>query len=137
MNLPVSFEMSHEDNLLRKFESIHNYVYANDGLSTQQTLEEVVKILFIKIYDENNNSNKFQISLDELNQLKLSGSSPEFVKRITALLEKTKKEFSEVFEGDEKIKLSGDTLGFQLINCKLFLFPSHHLMQKDLPFRNF
>ncbi|NJL59596.1 MAG: hypothetical protein HC887_08090 [Desulfobacteraceae bacterium] len=48
-----------EDNLLKKFEEIHNYIYANDGLSSQQTLEEIVKILFIKLFDENSDGNRF------------------------------------------------------------------------------
>lgn len=129
--------MSYEDNLLKKFESIHNYVYANDGLSTQQTLEEIVKILFIKVYDENNNSNKFQISLDELNQLKQFGNSPEFVKRISALLEKTKNEFSEVFEGDERIKLSNDTLGFTVNKLQAISLSKSSSDAKGLAFQKF
>ena len=40
------------DNLFKKFEDIHNYLYANEGLSEQQVLEEIIKILFIKFYDE-------------------------------------------------------------------------------------
>ena len=35
-------------NLFKKFEDIHNYLYANEGLSEQQALEEIIKILFIK-----------------------------------------------------------------------------------------
>ncbi|MCL5991787.1 MAG: restriction endonuclease subunit M, partial [Bacteroidetes bacterium] len=77
-----------EDNLLKKFEEIHNYIYANDGLSSQQTLEEIIKILFIKIYDENNNINKFQISSDELNQIKHINTAESFKKRIINLFDK-------------------------------------------------
>ena len=54
--------LSKDDNLLKKFEEIHDFIYANDGLSTQQTLEEFVKILFLKTYDENNSSKYFYIS---------------------------------------------------------------------------
>ena len=39
------------DNLFKKFEEIHNYLYANEGMSEQQVLEEIIKILFIKFYD--------------------------------------------------------------------------------------
>lgn len=114
MNLSLEFELYKEDNLLKRFEEIHNYIYANDGLSTQQTLEEIIKILFIKIYDENKRSNHFQISADELNHLKQSNSAPSFVKRISNLLEETKKEFRDVFEADEKIRLSNTALGYTI-----------------------
>ena len=53
MNSLFEIPLTKEDNLLKKFEEIHDYIYANDGLSPQQTLEEFVKILFIKICDEN------------------------------------------------------------------------------------
>ena len=56
INLTIQFALSKEDNLLKRFEEIHDYIYANDGLSPQQTLEEFIKILFIKIVDENQNS---------------------------------------------------------------------------------
>ncbi len=35
--------LSQDKNLLKKFEEIHNYIYANDGLSEQQILDEFIK----------------------------------------------------------------------------------------------
>ena len=78
MNLLFDVELTKEDNLLKKFEEIHNYIYANDGLSPQQTLEEFVKILFIKIYDENESLNQFTIATEEWNSLK-SGADAQAV----------------------------------------------------------
>jgi len=83
-----------EDNLLRRFEEIHDYIYANDGLSPQQALEEFVKILFVKIFDENSNFNLFEQNT------------------ITELFEQTKQTFSEIFEKDEKVKLSDNAIKF-------------------------
>jgi hypothetical protein len=37
---------------LRRFEEIHDFIYAHDGLSPQEILEEFIKILFIKIFKE-------------------------------------------------------------------------------------
>lgn len=34
-----------EDNILRRFEEIHDFIYAHDGLSPQETLDEFIKIL--------------------------------------------------------------------------------------------
>ena len=54
-----------EDMLLRKFEEIHDYIYANEGLTPQQTLNEFIKVLFAKMYDENNKLGLFIISPEE------------------------------------------------------------------------
>lgn len=93
-NLLFDIPLSKEDNLLRRFEEIHDFIYSNDGLSPQQALEEFVKILFVKIYDENEQSNLFS------------------EKNIAELFEKTKSNFLEIFETDEKIRLSNSTIDF-------------------------
>lgn len=112
MELPSDLELSKEENLLRRFEEIHNYIYANDGLSPQQTLEEFVKVLFIKIYDENNHSNSFKVSADEFNAFKSDKVCKSFTERISGLLEETKSVFKDVFDHDEKIRLTDSTLAF-------------------------
>ncbi len=112
MDTLFEIQLSKEDNLLKKFEEIHDYIYANDGLSPQQTLEEFVKILFIKIFDESQHQKKFSISSNEWNEIK-SGKSPlSFRDRITSLFEKTQKEYYNIFDKDDRIRLSINALGF-------------------------
>ena len=72
MKLNLDFELTKTDILLRKFEEIHNFIYANDGLSTQQTLEEFIKILFIKVIDEKKKEKQFYIDDAEFEQIKSS-----------------------------------------------------------------
>ncbi len=89
MNSLFDIELSKEDNLLKRFEEIHDYIYANDGLSPQQTLEEFVKILFIKIFDENEKPKQFSVSSEEWNDIKSGKNVSSFSDRITALFDKT------------------------------------------------
>ena len=72
MELKLDFELNKTDRLSRKFEEIHNFIYANDGLSTQQTLEEFIKILFIKVIDEKKKEKQFYIDDQEFEQIKSS-----------------------------------------------------------------
>lgn len=137
MDLALDFELSKEDNLLKRFEEIHNYIYANDGLSTQQTLEEIIKILFIKIYDENNKTKQFQISTEELNHLKNSNSVNAFVKRITGLLKETKRNYKDVFDSDEKIRLSNTSLGFTVNKLQSISLADSSNDAKGLAFQKF
>ena len=137
MDLALNFELSKEDQLLKRFEEIHNYIYANDGLSTQQTLEEITKILFIKIFDENSKRNQFNISSDELNQLKQTNLSINFVKRVSNLLIETKNEYKDVFDNDEKIRLSNISLGFTVNKLQSISLANSSSDAKGLAFQKF
>lgn len=112
MNSLFEYQLIKDDNLLKRFEEIHDYIYANDGLSPQQTLEEFVKILFIKILDENHKTNLFSISSEEWNYIKLGKIDKTFSERISLLFEQTKQEFIDIFEADDRIKLTIVSLGF-------------------------
>lgn len=93
----VSDKLFKEDNLLKLFEDIHNYVYANDGLSSQQTLEEMVKILFVKLFDEHSLSHKFGVGGEE---------------GIADLFGQTQEAYHDLFDPDDRIRLSSAALGF-------------------------
>lgn len=114
MDSLFDIELSKEDNLLKKFEEIHDYIYANDGLSPQQTLEEFVKILFIKILDENQNLKRFTISTEEWTDLKSGKTVNSLTERITLLYDKTCKEYKDIFDTDDRIRLSPTALGFTI-----------------------
>jgi len=112
MDTLFDIQLSKEDNLLKRFEEIHDFIYANDGLSPQQTLEEFVKILFIKIFDENEKLKQFSVSSNEWNEIKLGKNVSSFSERITALFDKTQKEYQDIFDIDDRIKLSQNALSF-------------------------
>ncbi len=112
MELDLDFGLNKTDKLLRKFEDIHNFIYANDGLSTQQTLEEFIKVLFIKILDEKNNVHFFKISSEEYEKIKHSEKLESFSSRIDDLFSKTIFEYPELFDKGDKIKLSNNSLGY-------------------------
>lgn len=112
MDTLFDIQLSKEDNLLKRFEEIHDFIYANDGLSPQQTLEEFVKILFIKIFDENEKLKQFSVSSIEWNDIKLGKNVSSFSERITALFDKTQKEYQDIFDTDDRIKLSQNALSF-------------------------
>ena len=75
------------DTLLKRFEDIHNYIYANDGLSEQQVLEEIVKILFIKFYDEQNEKKSFYGLDTEISKMNTSEKQNSFLNRIGKIFE--------------------------------------------------
>ena len=100
------------DGLLRVFEDVHNHIYANDGLSPEQALEEAIKILFLKIYDEKNQKYEFKITPTEYDNIIDGKSETDFINRFKDLQQNTFNYFSNLFEKGEKIKLKNSTLGF-------------------------
>jgi len=137
MNLTLDLGLSKVDDLLKRFEEIHNYIYANDGLSTQQTLEEFIKILFVKISDETNRQKLFRITSEEFNDLKHTNTSLDFIQRINNLFEITKKEFKDVFDQDDKIRLSEISLGFTVNKLQSILLSDSSTDAKGLAFQKF
>jgi type I restriction enzyme M protein len=129
--------LSKEDNLLKKFEEIHDYIYANDGLSPQQTLEEFVKILFIKIYDENENLNQFTISTEEWNELKTGRAALSINERISAIFEQTKQAYQDIFDIDDRIRISPIALGFTINKLQGISLLNSSQDAKGLAFQKF
>ena len=129
--------LTKEDNLLKKFEEIHDYIYANDGLSPQQTLEEFVKVLFIRIFDENKNLNKFTISTDEWTELNTGKEDHSLIDRISFLFEQTKQEYKDVFDSDDRIRISPLALGFTVNKLQNISLLNSSQDAKGLAFQKF
>lgn len=95
------------ESLLRRFEEIHDYIYANEGLSSHQTLNEFIKILFIKIFDENQSTQQFYITAAELTH-----NSEDVSRRIIKLFQFAKQEYQDIFEESDSLNMSSKTLSF-------------------------
>lgn len=137
MNTLFDLPLTKEDNLLKKFEEIHDYIYANDGLSPQQTLEEFVKVLFIKIFDENENLNYFIVSAEEWNELKSGRPFLSVTERISTLFEQTKQAYKDIFDTDDRIRISPIALGFTINKLQGISLLSSSQDAKGLAFQKF
>ncbi|MDR1384695.1 MAG: N-6 DNA methylase [Planctomycetaceae bacterium] len=118
-NLLFDIPLSQEDNLLRRFEEIHDYIYANDGLSPQQAIEEFVKILFVKICDENSGNGLFSIA------------------NIENLFTQTTEEYKDIFDKDDKIRLSRNSLSFIVDKLRDISLANSSQDVKGLAFQKF
>ena len=95
------------ESLLRRFEEIHDYIYANEGLSSQQTLNEFVKILFVKIVDEGQGRQQFHVTASEL-----AHNTQDVYGRINNLFQAAKNEYRDIFDEADVLSLSNKTLSF-------------------------
>lgn len=95
------------ESLLRRFEEIHDYIYANEGLSSQQTLNEFVKILFVKIVDEGQEHQQFYVTASEL-----AHNTQSVYDRIDQLFQTAKAEYLDIFDTTDLLNISSKTLSF-------------------------
>lgn len=95
------------------FETIHNHIYANEGLLKEKVFNEMLKIIFIKMVDEKSMEERsgFRITEKELRQVE-EGKGQSFVDRITDLFDRVKKEYGDVFTENDIINLNPITLAF-------------------------
>ncbi|MDR2761831.1 MAG: SAM-dependent methyltransferase, partial [Planctomycetaceae bacterium] len=68
--------------------------------------------LFVKIFDEQLKENQFIITDDEWNRVKSGEYATNFTNRITQIFSATKNQYQEVFDRDDRIRLSDNVLGF-------------------------
>lgn len=105
--------------LTKNFSKIHNSIYANDGLTKEEALNEFTKLIFLKIYVEKN-------QLDTLSNTNIHN-----------YYDKCKNHYKQIFNSDDKINLSENTLLDILKILNLITFSSLKSDIKGLAFQNF
>jgi len=95
------------------FETIHNHIYANEGLLKEKVFNEMLKLIFIKMADEKALAQKceFRITDKELDELE-KGKENGFVERILNLFERVKSQYPDVFDPNERLNLKSLTIAF-------------------------
>ncbi len=91
--------------LKQVFKRTHNYIYANQGLQKDKAFEELQKLIFIKVYDEQYSPRlQFYISDDE--------ETSDLRERLTEVFKKVQSRYKYIFKGDEKIELNDTILRY-------------------------
>lgn len=103
--IPTKADLKPATHLKNVFKRVHNYIYANQGVHTDKAFEELQKIIFIKVFDEQYSPTlQFYILSDE--------NFPDVRKRIEDLFEKVKNRYKYIFKENEKIELSDGVLEY-------------------------
>jgi len=109
--LPSRESLQPAPNLSALFEECHNYIYANEGLLKEKIFHEFVKLLVMKLHDEQNESEPLQFGVTQSEyRLVLADKPSSFEKRIDFLYQIVRKKFSTLLT-EERVKLKPLTLG--------------------------
>jgi len=103
-------------NLKQVFKRIHNYIYANQGFQKDKAFEELLKLIFIKVYDE-------QFSRPDLQFYILPNEDVNNVrKRLENLFNNVKNVYKYIFHSNEKIELDDRVLKYVVSELQRFSF---------------
>lgn len=111
--LPRISELRPATNLSAIFEECHNYIYANEGLLKDKIFHEIVKLLVMKLHDEQNNAERglqFGITSGEYRNV-LANRPSDFEPRIGKLFDTVRREYGSFFS-DDTLKLKPLTLAY-------------------------
>ena len=100
-------------NLKQVFRRAHNYIYVNQGFQKDRAFEELQKLIFIKVYDE-------QYS-PVLQFYMLPGESiPNVRSRLLSVFEKVRNRYKYIFRPNESLELNDNVLGYVVSELQRF-----------------
>lgn len=94
------------------FRRCHNYIHANGGLQKAEAFHEMLKLIFCKIYDEEESTLELIFTVDPKEQRSESGRRRLLEDRIQPLFEKVRERYPYIFEENERIKLEPMVLAY-------------------------
>ncbi|UNT55613.1 restriction endonuclease subunit M [Lysinibacillus capsici] len=139
LGLPEKSSLQAATELVKVFETCHNHIYANDGHLKDKVFNEMLKILFIKLMDERDYTNKiakFGITEEEYDEI-LDGKTNDFEIRIESLFKKAKDNYKDIFNSNDKINLKLSTLAFVVGQMQYFDLSHSSRDVKGLAFQKF
>jgi type I restriction enzyme M protein len=107
------------DSLKPVFRRIHNYIYANQGLAKDQAFHELLKIIFCKVRDEESAPGTVEFDVDPEERLSVLGQK-RLRSRMEGLFEHVKREFPDVFDRQETIKLDDRVLAYAVSELRRY-----------------
>jgi type I restriction enzyme M protein len=118
--LPKLSDLHPSHNLSAVFDDCHNYIYANEGLLKSTIFHEMVKLLMMKMYDEQHSTERpllFGITANE-QRMVMSGQPNEFTSRLDGLFATIRSRYPGLFD-DSTLKLKPQTLAYVIARLQL------------------
>ena len=106
------------DALLFAFRRCHNYIAGNQGLQKPQAFWELLKLIFCKIHDESNNDEvEFFSAANERHGV---NGPAKVAKRINALFDQVRADYSSIFREQEVIELKPIVLAYLVGQIQMY-----------------
>lgn len=107
-------------NLFAVFEDCHNYIYANEGMLKDKIFHEMVKLLAMKLHDEQQGGSPLRFGVTAREYRDVAANRPaDFLARLNELFHEVKRHYRG-FAPEETLKLKPLTLAY-IVNRLQFI----------------
>ncbi|MFH1934302.1 MAG: N-6 DNA methylase [Pseudomonadota bacterium] len=110
---PVRGSLVPAVSLKQVFKRIHNYIYVNQGLQKDKAFEELQKLIFVKVYDEQYSPTLQFYILPKENILDVKA-------RLSKVFDKVQSRFKYIFSGKETLDLNDSVLSYVIAELQRF-----------------
>ena len=121
-----TLKKAYEDNLLMVFRTCHNHIYVTDGLQKQPAFFELLKLIFCKTLDEQNVGRPLEFYVTSGERSNPDGQLT-VKNRISKIFEKVKKQFPQIFEPNDEIKLQPRSLAWVISELQSYSLLETHI----------
>ncbi len=121
-----TLKKAYEDNLLMVFRTCHNHIYVNDGLQKQPAFFELLKLIFCKTLDEQNVGRSLEFYTRSGERGNRDGQLT-VQKRISRIFERVKRQFPQIFEANDEIKLQPRSLAWIVAELQSYSLLETHV----------
>lgn len=90
----------------------HNYIYANQGLQKAEAFHELVKLIFVKVYDETESAGPLHFYVQSEERRSAAGQRRLLEERIIPLFEAVRDRYQYIFPAGDKVTLNGRVLAY-------------------------
>jgi len=137
-HLPLKRNLEPVGNLKKILDDCHNYIYANEGLRKEQIFNEVLKLMFMKMVDEQLPSEICEFGITESEMEELSGGRKgRFIDRIQKLFTKTKEQFGGIFYVNGTLMLEPRSIAYVIDKLQNLSFTDTPIDVKGIAFQTF
>lgn len=95
--------LAHE--LKSVFRRCHNYIYANAGLQPDQAFHEMLKLIFCKMFDEEEGGESLEFCIQPQQRIATSGQRRLMEEKLSPLFRRVMNRYPFIFEKDDRIRL--------------------------------
>jgi type I restriction enzyme M protein len=110
--VPTFSDLSPAVELKTLFRRCHNYIYANQGLQKAEAFQEMLKLIFCKVYDETESSGELRFFIRTGERRSEAGQRRVMTERIAPLFENVKERYPYIFKTNEEVQLNRRVLAY-------------------------
>lgn len=110
--VPTFSDLSPAVELKTTFHRCHNYIYVNGGLQKAEAFQEMLKLIFCKVYDETESAGDLRFFVRSEERRSEAGQRRLMTERIAPLFEAVKQRYPYIFKSNEEIQLNRKVLSY-------------------------